>query len=962
MEIERLYHAALERDVVERGPFLSQACGGDEALRGEVESLLQYHPKADAFLETPTTIVHGSLLAVANVLRHMHDSSMPERFVGQALGPYEIEALIAAGGMGEVYRAVDRRLDRIVAIKILPAHLADDAERRERFKREAKIISSLSHPNICALYDVGVHDSIQYLVMEYVEGETLERRLERGRLPLAQALEYLVQIADALDKAHRRGVIHRDLKPANVMLTKSGVKLLDFGLAARQIPPGGIIDLLTTNNSHRLTVEGRIMGTVQYMSPEQLQGKSPDTRADIFAFGGVAYEMITGKRAFEGVTQAEVIGAILKDDPQPIVAPDMPVPVLRTIGRCLTKDPDERWQTTNDLLFQLRGLSAPSSSNAAPIVALPRLSRRIERAAWIAVAITSIGIALYALRTRDNRTSTSTIGSVPIRFPVAPAEGTFLSGSDPPFALAPNGRHLAYAGTGVDGIARLWLRALDSDRQRELPGTERASSPFWSPDSEWVGFFAANTLKKVRASTGLVQIVASDVWTFGGASWSVRDVIVFPTGSGTFARVSAAGGPVSLVEHDEGGIFWPQFLPDGDHFIYAVGRSRTLGLRSRDGVPPRTLMTFPVRVSALAYVPGYIFFVQDTTLFARPFDDQRLEFTGEAVRLLDGIPVTPPGRAPFSVSAAGVLAYWTYPIGTPAVLRWFERDGRSSPAIETPAQYLGFALSPDGQKLVYSRIARMGGADLWLKNLASNGEAQLTFDGAAFTPQWSPDGSRIAFSGPGSSPPPKLFVKSATNANPASVVVDLTIPNFASTWSGDGHAVIGVHIDPANHLDLWAHWLEGQRSERLPFDTRFNESHGKVSPDNKWIAYVTDQSGRDEVWVASFPRGEIRQRVSAGTGTSPQWCNDGREIIYLSNNQDVMSAPFHGEPSAAEVGTPRSLFQIKDLVEVDRRVIPTTNAYVASPDGKRFLAAVRARDPNAPPITIVAHWPALLAR
>ena len=965
-EIERLYHAALERDAGDRAAFLTRACGGDHALRREVESLFEYQDQAKDFIERPA--VPGRL---ASAVRRLEQSSVPGRFVGRVFGSYEVKALIAAGGMGEVYRAVDTRLNRTVAIKTLPEHLSNDPERIERFKREARIVSSLNHPHICTLHDVGTQDNVHYLVMEHIDGETLQKRLERGPLPLARVLEYAIQIVDALDKAHRRGVVHRDLKPGNVMLTKSGVKLLDYGLAMRSTPAAGIaFDDATHDAFQGLTAEGTILGTLQYISPEQLEGRQADVRTDIFAFGAVAYEMITGRTAFPATNQAQLIGAILKDDPPPIVelVPDVPLPLAQTLSRCLAKDPDERWQTASDLLFQLRSIAASPAALDARKSPARRVSRLSERALWTAVVVASIVGTFFWARSQDVRSVDPALGRTAIRYQLRPAEGTaFYAGYDQPFALSPDGRHIVYVGVRADGTKQLWLHSLYSELEQPMAGTEGGNSPFWSPDSQWIGFFAGNSLKKVRLSSGLVQLVAGNVTTHAGATWNADDVIVFPpSGPGGLSRVSARGGPLSkATTTDQGSHFWPQFLGDGDHFIYAAavpGRIYVGSLRNDE--PPRILMKFPVRVSSLAYVPGYIFFVQDATLFARPFDEKRLEFSGEPIRIVDGIPVAGPGRAAFSVSAAGVLAYWPYAVGTPSLLQWFDRSGRRTVAVDTPAQYIGFAISPDSRQLAFARTGKNGGVDLWLRDLTHGSENQLTFDGAAFTPQWSPDGTRLAFSGPGESPPPKLFIKDVAGPSAALRLgaSSTTMPNFASSWSGDGRSIISVHIDPKTRNDLWVVRLQDAVAAPLPFNTPFNETQGKVSPDNHLIAYVTDESGREEVWVASFPSGPIRRQVSVGGGSSPEWGEDGKEILYISDDKRLMASRVSAGQAGMEVGSPRGLFQIKDLLEFDRLVFPTSNVYVSASNGQRFLVAVRARDPNTPPITVVVNWRALLSR
>ena len=704
------------------------------------------------------------------------------RLTGRLLGSYEVQSLIAAGGMGEVYRAFDTRLHRAVAIKVLPEHLSDHPERRERFKREATLISSLNHPHICSLFHVGTHEGLDYLVMELIDGETLQARLARRPMRAAEAVRRLIEIADALDAAHRQGIVHRDLKPANVMLTKSGAKVLDFGLAARRAPrPGPILDLASSGGTD-LTVEGRIMGTVPYMPPERLQGRSTDARTDIFAFGALAYEMIAGKAPFRAESQADLIGAILKDEPEPIAAsvPDVPPLLARTVARCLAKDPAERWQTAADLLFELRALD--ESAGVPGSGSTPRHgSRRVERTLWLAALAASLlfGVSQWLRDTSpgDAPPAAATRFSIP-----APEGTTFPSEFDVPFTLSPDGRWLAYVAAAGDGIRHLWVRAMDSEQQVLLTGTEGAASPFWSPDSEWVGFFAARTLKKVRVTSPIVQVIASPATTMAGAAWSRNDVIVFP-GPGGLRRVSANGGAISPVSRGTYSHLWPQFLDDGEHYIYSSFTPRSLLLGSLTGAPPRTLMTFPVNVSGLAYVSGFILFVQDGVLFARAFDRDRMEFTGDARRLVDGIPVMGPGRAPFTASPAGVLAFSTDPMGTPAVLRWVARNGDVSPAIVAPAKYFGFSLSPDSRTLAFSRVGSNGGPDLWVRNLDTGNETQLTFDGVALTPRWSPDGSRILFTGIAERPPPMLFIKDLGQTGAAQPLGPAAGARFSASWS-----------------------------------------------------------------------------------------------------------------------------------------------------------------------------------
>ena len=965
-EVERLYHGAVERDAEQRAVFLKDACAGDEDLRQEVESLLHYRNQGGDFIEIPTPSgLTAQLSAVATAVRRLHEPPVRGRFVGRRFGPYEVTTLIAAGGMGEVYRAVDSRLERTVAIKILPEHLAADPERRERFGREARIVSTLNHPHICTLYDIGVQDGVPYLVMEYVDGQTLEARIHRGPVAWPQSLEHLQQIADALDKAHRRGIVHRDLKPANVMLTRAGVKLLDFGLAAWTAPHGsGAVTGPALDRAPRLTGEGRIMGTVHYLSPEQLQGKQSDARSDIFAFGILAYEMLTGRPAFDGDSHAALISAILTDEPEPIteLVPDVPDAITRTVARCLTKDPDGRWQTANDLSFQLQSMIA-ASDRSTTTGARP-LSRWWERAVWTAALVTSLTVAAF-IWTRIPTTGVARPDNrPPVRFSLVPPEGeAFASGFDTPFAVSPDGRSIGFVSTTAEGTRQLWIRSLEDEQQHRVQGTEGARDPFWSPDGQWIGFFAANTLKKVRISSGLTQVIARDVSTIGGASWNTEGTILFVSNVGGLSRVAAQGGAVvPATKAAAGGHLWPQFLGDGRHFIYVAGVTRSIEIGSLDNDSPRTLMVFPIRPSALAYASGYVFYVNDNTLFARRFDERRLDFSGESTRVADRIPVMGPGRARFSVSAAGILAYWSYPPGTPARLHWFDRAGRASTAVDAPALYQGFALSPDGARLVLSRTDDTGGADLWLHDFVRGTETQLTFDRAAFTPHWSPNGTRVAFAGPGPGPPPKLFVQDIARSGAALLVSDSRLPTFAAGWTPDGRSIVAVEIDPVNRYDLWLHVLNGTSATRLSINTAADEFHGTVSPNNRWIAYVTNESGQPEVWVASFPSGEVRRRVSPSGGTMPQWTNQGREIVYVSGDKQVTAVTVNTESDGIKIGAAQLLFPIEDLLDIDRASLGTENTFAATSDGRRFLAAVRAPHTVTPPVRLVVNWSTLLGR
>jgi serine/threonine protein kinase/Tol biopolymer transport system component len=937
--IERLYHATLEHSPSERDSFLVAACQGDDELRTEVESLIAHGLNAPALLDAqPSRELRAALSR-----RFDGQPAAPGRYAGRMFGPYTLQALLASGGMGEVYRAADTRLNRTVAVKILRHDLHAGQDRHE-LRREATIVSSLSHPHICTIHDIGSEDGVDYIVMEYLEGETLQQRLTRGALPLGRAIEYCTQIVDALDKSHRRGIVHRDITPANVMLTAVGVKILDFGIATRM---GG-------------SDPGPAMATPAYGSPEQLAGHNVDARTDIFSFGAVAYEMISGRRAFHGGSSGALAASVRQDEPRPLrdLVPAVPERLAQTLSRCLAKEPDERWQTANDLLFELRSLSAAPTDPA--VTDRPKPTRAwTERALWAAALATVL--LLYAFA-GSGPAEVAETPAPDLRFELWPERDTsYVSGFDVPFALAPDGRTLAYVAIGRDGVKRLWIRTLDATvgGAIEVAGTEDANTPFWSPDGAWVGFFSRHRLLKVRVSDRRVHTIATPVSTMAGASWSVDGIILFTGGPGGLSRVSAEGGVVVPVTADEGSHFWPQFIGDGRHFFYAAAIPGEIRLGSLTGEPSRVVMKVNLNPSSIVYTHGYLFFGRDSKLFARAFDEATLDFVGEPVELLAGIPVTQLGRMPFSVSAAGPLAVWPYPGGMPAVLRWFTETGAAAPVVETPARYVGVALAANARRLAVSRRNVNGGADVWVRDLGASMETQITFNGGAFAPRWAPDGNRLVFTS-AAKVPPRLLIKNLQQPTGDVELGGSRLPAFASSWSGDGSRIVTVRIDPATRDDLYVDYLRDGRAERLPMNTAANEYQAVVSPDDRWIAYVTDVSGRDEVWVASFPSGHVRRQVSIDGGTSPQWTDRGHGLAYLSQRKWLTLRSFAGTGSDIALGTPRELFDASAFVDTTPLVTPTANAYAAAIDGRRFLAVVRANDPDAPPIQLIVNWRTLL--
>ncbi len=910
------------------------------------------------------------------------------------LGPYEILDPIGAGGMGEVYRARDTRLDRIVAVKVLPANSAAHAEARERFEREARAVSSLNHPHICTLFDIGTQDGIDFLVMEYLEGETLAARLARGALPTEEALRHGIHMADALSQAHRKGVFHRDLKPGNIMLTPSGAKLLDFGLAklgagGRGPGVGG------TTLGADLTKDGTILGTLQYMSPEQLEGKDADGRTDIFAFGAVLYEMVTGRKAFEGRSQASLIAAILDSDPPPVsqLQPVSPPPLDRVVKRCLAKDPDRRWQTAQDLEIELQWV-AEAPATPAPLPPVTASRRRFWWPALAALATVAATVAVVHFRETPPKAE-------PVRFTIPmPDNTTPAPGPFNPVEISPDGRRLVFSAASQRGT-QLWLRPLEALEARPLAGAEGANSPFWSPDSRFIGFFAGGKLKKVEVSGGPPQTLCDVPGPFGsGAAWSPGGVIVFGPGrGGPLHRVSAAGGPAtpltSLDQSDqEIGHRFPHFLPDGRHFLYAAGRGpqgANIHLGSLDPQPvAKVVLKESGRSGPPVFrfaAPGFLLFVRDNTLLAQPFDARRGEVSG------DPFPVAEPAWD-FSVSDNGLLAYRAGGRGVfgEAELVWFDRAGKAVGTVGDPGRYSSVRLSPDGK-----RVAAEAGdpqqsdrfaTDIWVLDLTRGGlPSRFTFDPAGDVgPVWSPDGSRIAYtSGRGGrgSGVQKVYLKASSGAGNEELLLESKVQTRTYDWSPDGRFLLYSveHQDTgAPNRDLMALPLTGDRKPIPVLRTAFYESHGQFSPDGRWFAYTSNESGRWEVYVQPFLAGQDSQgtpgakwRISAAGGQQPRWRRDGKELFYLAADRKLMAVPIktsagrppQGQP-ILEPGAPQPLFEtrVAGSARLGDNLGLGAHYYDVSADGQRFLiiSSAAAREDTPAPITVVLNWTAGLRR
>jgi Tol biopolymer transport system component len=868
--------------------------------------------------------------------------------------------------MGEVYKARDTRLERTVAVKVLPSHLSASPESRQRFEREAKTISQLSHPHICALHDVGREGDTEYLVMEYLEGETVADRLLKGPLPLEQTLRYGVQIADALDKAHRQGIVHRDLKPGNVMLTKTGVKLLDFGLAkALPSPTGrgvggeGVTSVPTQLN---LTQEGAILGTFQYMAPEQLEGREADSRTDIFAFGCVVYEMATGRKAFSGATQASLISSILRDDPPPIsqVQAMSPPALDRIVKTCMGKDPDDRWQSAGDVGKELRWIAEGSQVGAT---AAPPLRR--ARRDWLAWSVAGLLLlATIFLGNEVRRVRGRPPGEAVHSYLVPPEKTSFrLMGDDAaPIVVSPDGRSTAFGAGG-----KLWVGSLATGAVRALAGTDGGTFPFWSPDNRFVGFFSDGKLRSVEASGGPVRAIA-DAQNARGGAWSPHGVIVFaPDFRLGLFRVSASGGPaVAFTRLEEGKHTthrWPTFLPDGKHVLYLAAnhanpRSEDSGIyvASLDGGAPRRVM--PSYGSA-QYTSGWLLTVRDTSLLAFPFDAGRLTIEDKPVRVSDDVNFDlGVWRGSFTMSENGVLAYQLAQAGIGGQLTWCDSSGRRLSTVGEKSEAYSPQLSPDGRRALV--ILGDPNNDIWVYELERGVRTRLTTAAqVTVSPVWSPDNAQILYVSQERPRAPLEFlmmIMPSDGAGERKVLYRSKERIEPTDWSRDGRYVL---VDRGNigAQDVWVVPV-GEPDKAFPLvQTQFPERAGQISPDGRWAAYQSLQTGRNEIYVTPFPGGGARWQVSGGGGSQARWSPDGRELYFVSAEDDMTVASVDGSGSRFEVKDVRPLFR----VNLYRGPRVGLHSYAVSRDGKRFLVN-DAGEAGVPRVALVTNWTAALPK
>jgi len=881
---------------------------------------------------------------------------------GTKLGPYEIQAPLGAGGMGEVYRARDTRLDRTVAIKILPTHLSDNPELKQRFEREARAISSLNHPNICHLYDIGSRNGIDFLVMEFLDGETLADRLHKGPLPLSELLKTGMQIAAALETAHTAGIVHRDLKPGNIMLTKSGAKLMDFGLAKPTTPGGASAPLLSAaktvsaaNPISPLTTAGSVVGTIQYMSPEQIEGKNADARSDIFAFGAVLYEMATGKRAFEGKNQISVASAILEKDPEAIskIKPLSPASLDYLVATCLAKDREERFQTAHDLRLQLKGISLAPQSGAAPT--------NLFRSQKTTLAL--IGLAILVIGAAIGYFITPTTSTPSVRSYIPPPPGTSfpLSGLEiGPVVVSPDGKTLAFTAVDEQGVTRLCLRPMNAQKATVLDGTDDAAKPFWSFDGQYLAFAADGKLKKISIAGGTPQILADGVANeAGGGTWNADGVILFcRERSGPIFRVNAAGGdpsPATKVKANELSHDEPQFLPDGSHFVYSVSRANALPeIRVGELDKPEKDGVAVAPGEKPQFASDYLLFSLDGHIMAQRFNTRSWKVSGEAQSL---------GNARFfSASTNGVLAY--NESSAQSELKVFDRSGNVIASPGPLADYGWPRFSPDAKSIAVSIAdSKSGTEDIWVYPTAGGPPARITFGPQNISPTWSPDGKELAYvffdvafvEGAGHW---SIRRRPLDGSRPEQIIYKNEADEFGLPidWSRDGK-FLSMHLSTMDEVfSNWSLPLAGGPAFRPAATAGLtaSEYEGKFSPDGRWLTFFSYETGRPEVFVVPFPGAGSKSQVSISGGWLPRF--GGKELFYVSMSNRLMSAQIHTQPTFG-VDSIHPLFQL-DFPNLPHRTLPL---YDVSADGQRFAVLTGDRSKTTT-ITLLTNWPSELKK
>jgi len=885
---------------------------------------------------------------------------------GTKIGRYEIRSKIGEGGMGEVYRARDEKLNRDVAIKVLPATFSESSDRLHRFEQEAQAAGTLNHPNILAVYDVGVHQSAPYVVSELLDGESLRDLLSNGPISTRKAIDYATQIAHGLAAAHDKGIIHRDIKPDNLFVTRGDrVKILDFGLAKLSQPSGENSEQTDIATRRVHTNPGTVMGTPGYMSPEQVRARAVDNRSDIFSFGAVLYEMLSGRRAFRGDSAIETLNAILKEEPAELTTsnPNIAPALERVVWHCLEKNPGRRFQSAADVAFALEslsGLTSHPSQQTAVGIAAPKSRLSSKQWLWIVVSVLLVaalatfglsflgGLGLYFTRQK-------TPGNT-IKLTLAtPAHTTFPAN----VTISPDGQRVAFTATNAEGKRLLWVRPLDSLIAQPLVATDGARSPFWSPDSRFIGYFANRKLLKIEASGGRPQTLC-DVAENGGGAWSRDGVILFAGQEGLY-KISAHGGTPALatkVTPKEEAHRWPSFLPDGRHFVFLGDAGTTedhnIKLGSLDSQDSQVLFG---AISRIVYAPpGYLLYVNQGALVAVRFDTSSLKVTGDAATIAEKIAAVGDNHEfDFSVSDDGTLAYQSG--STTSQYTWFDRNGKKLGTVGEPSGTEHISLSPDGRSAAIGMLDADGRqSDIWLLDLSRNTTSRFTVDPYGDgTPIWSPDGKRIIFGSNriGGRYSVDLFEKAASGASEEQLLLRSDAGKFATSWSRSGEFILFDNWLPQTKAAIWMLPLsDAKNAKPVLQSTAFNQVQGQISPDGNFVAYSSDESGRFEIYVQRYPASSDKWSISSGSGAQPLWRADGKELFFITEDQKFMCVETK-MGSSFEASVPRELFQT---------AMPLGSGYnyAVTSDGQRFLIRSPLETGEVSPMTIVLNWSAKL--
>jgi serine/threonine protein kinase/Tol biopolymer transport system component len=941
--VRDLFHAGLDVPPGERRAFVMRRADNPSIVE-EVMSLLDAHPAADGFLSQPPGFRD---LATAVVLLRQ----------GDRIGAFEIVGLIGAGGMGEVYRARDVRLDRDVAIKVLSCHVGDDPGARERLEREARAIARLTHPRISTLHDVGsarIGDAdATYLVMELVDGETVAARLRRGPMTIAEALPVAIDVAEALVAAHAAGLVHRDLKPANVMLTRTGAKLLDFGLARPRSSPAPHDPHISTSTLSA-TMSSVVAGTPAYMAPEQLKGGSADARSDLFAFGAMLYEMIAGRRAFDAASPGDLAAAILEREPAPLSAhvPLVPPVLDRLVVTCLAKDPDERWQTARDLLRELRWLRDDSATRRATRVVATTTPRRGFAIAALVVAAAAIGAFGLVTLTRKAPPTPSRVD-----FQIDPPPGTRFPRGSIEMAVSPDGSRLVFTALSADGRRKLWLRRFDAVDSRPIDGSEEGMYPFWAPDSRTIAFFAHSKLKRIAETGGVPQDICDMTYGPRGGAWSRAGIILFGVGGHPLMRVADTGGvatPITRLNESRADRqhTWPVLLPDGRNFLYlaqSVNPDETAIFQGSIEGDTRRLLAADAPVGVTG---EYLFTLSKGLLSARTYDATGTLVLGAPTTIAERLVYDPPQRSgpAFSVGADVVAFRSASPDSS---LHWVDRRGRTLDTFPERADFHHPWFSPDEQQLAVEKTdPATGRHSIWILNPSRGTSSRLLLEpSGAHVPMWSPDGTRIAF-GSSRAGSVDLYDIAADGSGGERLLLDSKAGTVHITdWSLDGRFIL-YDTDRRGQRDLRVLPLSPKGDARPYLETGADERQGQFSPDVHWVAYSSDESGASEVYVRKFPDTGGKWQVSTRGGAQPRWRRDGRELFYLAADGKLMAAAVTAGPAGLSIAPPRDLFDTGIRASfVERR-----NQFLVTRDGQRFLVNISDEDEASAPITVVMHW------